>query len=113
MLRSADSSKELRKLYAGKSTLVNLLFRFFDPTQGVIRFDGHDLREVSSADLRNMMALVSQDVVLFDMTVAENIALGKPGATREEIETAARSAFIHACSFRKKWRKNRSGNYSI
>src|SRR6185369_13185967 len=80
---------------SGKSTLVNLLFRFFDPTQGVIRIDGHDLREVSSAELRKLMALVSQDVVLFDMTVAENIALGKPGATREEIEAAARGAFAH------------------
>lgn len=80
---------------SGKSTLVNLLFRFFDPTRGVIRIDGLELREVSSADLRKLMALVSQDVVLFDMTVAENIALGKLGATREEIEAAARGAFVH------------------
>ena len=80
---------------SGKSTLVNLLFRFFDPTQGAIRIDGHDLREVASVDLRKLMALVSQDVVLFDMTVAENIALGKAGATREEIEAAARGAFAH------------------
>ncbi|MBN2507526.1 MAG: ABC transporter ATP-binding protein [Verrucomicrobia bacterium] len=80
---------------SGKSTLVNLLFRFFDPTAGSIRIDGLDLREVACADLRRLMALVSQDVVLFDMTVAENIALGKPGATRAEIETAARAAFAH------------------
>ena len=80
---------------SGKSTLVNLLFRFFDPTQGTIRIDGLDLREVSSADLRKQMALVSQDIVLFDMTVAENIALGKTGATRAEIEAAARGAFVH------------------
>lgn len=80
---------------SGKSTMVNLLFRFFDPTQGVIRFDGHDLREVSSAELRSLMALVSQDIVLFDLTVAENIGLGRPGATRAEIEAAARAAFIH------------------
>jgi len=80
---------------SGKSTLVNLLFRFFDPTQGTIRIDGLDLREIASADLRQLMALVSQDVVLFDLTVAENIALGKTGATRAEIESAARAAFAH------------------
>jgi subfamily B ATP-binding cassette protein MsbA len=80
---------------SGKSTLVNLLFRFFDPTQGAIRIDGHDLREIACADLRRLMALVSQEVVLFDMTIAENIGLGKLGATREEIEAAARAAFVH------------------
>jgi len=80
---------------SGKSTLVNLLFRFFDPTAGTIRIDGLDLREVACADLRTLMALVSQDVVLFDMTVAENIALGKSGATRAEIEAAAKAAFAH------------------
>jgi subfamily B ATP-binding cassette protein MsbA len=80
---------------SGKSTLVNLLFRFFDPTAGAIRIDGLDLREIACADLRRLMALVSQDVVLFDMTVAENIALGKKGATRAEIEAAARAAFAH------------------
>ena len=80
---------------SGKSTLVNLLFRFFDPTGGAIRIDGLDLREIACADLRQQMALVSQDVVLFDMTVAENIALGKAGATRAEIEAAAKAAFAH------------------
>jgi len=80
---------------SGKSTLVNLLFRFFDPVQGVIRIDGVDLRQIANADLRQLMALVSQDIVLFDMTVAENIALGREGATREQIEAAARAAFVH------------------
>jgi subfamily B ATP-binding cassette protein MsbA len=80
---------------SGKSTLVNLLFRFFDPTEGAIRIDGLDLREIASADLRQWMALVSQDVVLFDLTVAENIALGKPGATRADIAAAAQAAFAH------------------
>jgi subfamily B ATP-binding cassette protein MsbA len=54
-----------------------------------------DLREAANADLRKLMALVSQDAVLFDMTVAENIALGRAGATREEIEAAAKAAFVH------------------
>jgi ABC-type multidrug transport system fused ATPase/permease subunit len=57
--------------------------------------DGLDLREVSMRDLRQQMAMVSQEVVLFDATVAVNIAKGKPGATREEIEAAARAAFAH------------------
>jgi ATP-binding cassette, subfamily B, bacterial MsbA len=80
---------------SGKSTLVNLLFRFYDPTQGTITLDGVNVREVSLADLRAQMALVSQEIVLFDMTVAENIACGKPDATRAEIEAAARAAYAH------------------
>jgi subfamily B ATP-binding cassette protein MsbA len=80
---------------SGKSTLINLLFRFYDPTSGVIRCDGHDLRAVSMRDLRQQMALVSQEVVLFDESVAENIARGKAGATRAEIESAAKAAFAH------------------
>jgi subfamily B ATP-binding cassette protein MsbA len=80
---------------SGKSTLVNLLFRFYDPTAGAIRIDGIDLREASSKDLRQQMALVSQEIVLFDKTVAENIECGKPGATRAEIEAAARAAHAH------------------
>ncbi len=80
---------------SGKSTLVNLLFRFYDPTSGAIRIDGKDLRELSLHDLRERMALVSQEVVLFDMTVAENIGCGRPGATRAEIEAAAKAAFAH------------------
>jgi subfamily B ATP-binding cassette protein MsbA len=80
---------------SGKSTLVNLLFRFYDPTGGAIRIDGVDLRDASSHDFRQLMALVSQEVVLFNQSVADNIACGKLGATREEVETAARNAFAH------------------
>ncbi len=80
---------------SGKSTLVNLLFRFYDPTAGSIQIDGHDLRTLALHELRERMALVSQEVVLFDMSVAENIGCGRPGATREEIEAAARAAFAH------------------
>lgn len=80
---------------AGKSTLVNLLFRFYDPTQGSIKIDGIDLRDLRTVDLRSQMALVSQEVFVFDQTVAENIACGKPGATRQEVETAARAAYAH------------------
>jgi subfamily B ATP-binding cassette protein MsbA len=80
---------------SGKSTLINLLFRFYDPQEGRILIDGQDIREITTADLRGQMALVSQEIVLFDQTVAENIACGKPGATREEIEAAAKAAFAH------------------
>lgn len=79
----------------GKTTVVNLLFRFYDPTSGAIRIDGLDLREISMRDLREQMALVSQDVTIFDETVRENIACGRPGATDDEIEEAARAAFAH------------------
>jgi subfamily B ATP-binding cassette protein MsbA len=82
---------------SGKSTLVNLFFRFYDPTQGQISIDGIDLREMSLADVKNLIALVSQDIVVFDQTAAENIGCGKPGATRGEIEAAARHA--HADEF--------------
>jgi subfamily B ATP-binding cassette protein MsbA len=80
---------------SGKSTLVNLLFRFYDPTQGVIRIDGHDLRDVALADLSQLMALVSQEIVVFDLSVAENVACGRTGATRAEIEAAAMAANAH------------------
>lgn len=80
---------------SGKSSLINLIPRFYDPTRGRILWDGRDLRDVSTADLRNQIALVSQDVVLFDASVAENIALGRDGATQVEIENAARQAFAH------------------
>ncbi len=80
---------------SGKSTLVNLIFRFYDPTSGVIRLDGINLRDIRSGDLHEVMALVSQEVVVFDLTVAENIACGRPGATRAEVEAAAKAAFAH------------------
>lgn len=80
---------------SGKSTLLNLLFRFYDPTRGRVTIDGRDLRTLQTSSLRDQMALVSQEVVLFDQSVAENIAYGKQGATREEIEAAAKAAFAH------------------
>ncbi len=80
---------------SGKTTVLNLLYRFYDPTSGALKIDGLDLREVSTRELRAQMALVSQDTVLFDDTVAGNIAAGRPGATRAEIEAAARAAFAH------------------
>ncbi len=80
---------------SGKTTILNLLYRFYDVTGGAVKIDGLDVREAGTHDLRAQMALVSQDTVLFDDTVAGNIAAGKAGATREEIEAAARAAFAH------------------
>ena len=80
---------------SGKSTLINLLFRFYDPTSGSITVDGLDIREISATALRAQLALVSQEVVLFDASVAENIACGRPGATQAEVEAAAKAAFAH------------------
>ncbi len=80
---------------AGKTTLVSLLTRFYDPTQGSIMLDGIDLRDYKLADLRNQFAIVLQDPVLFSTTIAENIAYGRPDARPEEIMEAARMANIH------------------
>ncbi|MBA4146972.1 MAG: ABC transporter ATP-binding protein [Verrucomicrobia bacterium] len=80
---------------SGKSTLVNLIFRFYDPTEGRITIDGNDLRDLSLFDVRQQMALVSQDIVIFDQTVADNITCGREGATREEVEAAAKAASAH------------------
>jgi subfamily B ATP-binding cassette protein MsbA len=80
---------------AGKTTLVNLLPRFYDVSGGAIRIDGHDIRDVTIASLRAQIGIVTQETVLFDDTIAANIAYGRPGATRPEIEAAARAAHAH------------------
>ena len=76
----------------GKSTLVNLIPRFHDPASGRILLDGRDLRDLRLAELRGAIALVSQEPVLFDDSVRENIRLGRPGATDAQVEEAARLA---------------------
>jgi ATP-binding cassette subfamily B protein/subfamily B ATP-binding cassette protein MsbA len=80
---------------AGKTTLVNLIPRFLDAGEGRVLIDGRDVRDVSLASLRRHIALVPQDSFLFPFSVAENIAYGKPEATRAEIEAAARAANAH------------------
>ena len=75
---------------AGKSTLAKLVARFYDPTRGVVRVDGHDLRDVAASSLRARMGIVPQEGFLFSGTIGENIAFGRPDATREEIAAAAR-----------------------
>ncbi len=80
---------------AGKSTVMNLILRFYDPTEGRVTIDGTDIREATLSSLRGAIALVSQDVTLFDDTIGANIAYGRPGATQAEIEAAARDAAAH------------------
>jgi subfamily B ATP-binding cassette protein MsbA len=80
---------------SGKTTLSNLLLRFYDPTRGAIRIGGVDIREVTTRDLRSQMAVVTQEIILFNDTVSRNIELGRPGATKEEIIAAARHANAH------------------
>jgi ABC-type multidrug transport system fused ATPase/permease subunit len=76
---------------AGKSTLVKLLARFYDPTDGEIRIDGHDLRDVQVRSLRRQLGIVPQEGFLFAASIRENIAFGRPGATLEQVQTAARA----------------------
>ena len=80
---------------AGKTTLINLLMRFYDPQSGVIRVDGQEISGLTRSSLRLAWSMVLQDTWLFYGTIAENIAYGRPGATREEIVAAARAAHIH------------------
>ncbi len=80
---------------AGKSTITKLLLRFYDPDAGTVRIDGHDLRDVTLHSLRENVALLLQETLVFDGTVRENIAYGRPGATEEEILAAAKAADAH------------------
>jgi ATP-binding cassette subfamily B protein len=80
---------------AGKSTLISLLLRLYDPSCGRLLIDGRDARDYRLAELRGQMSMVPQEVLLFGGSIAENIAYGKPGASAEEIEQAARQANAH------------------
>ncbi|GIG38408.1 ABC transporter ATP-binding protein [Cellulomonas phragmiteti] len=80
---------------AGKSTVAKLLARFYDPRSGAVRLDGVDLRDADPGDLRTAMVMVTQEAYLFSGSVAANIALGRPSATRQEIEQAARAVGVH------------------
>jgi ATP-binding cassette, subfamily B, bacterial len=80
---------------AGKTTLMNLLTRFYDPHSGRVLLDGVDLRDYRLADLRNQFAIVLQEPVLFSASIAENIGYGRAGATQDEIVAAARAADAH------------------
>ncbi len=85
----------LGKTGSGKSTIVNMIPRFFDPTSGQVTVDGYDIHSVTLASLRSQIGIVLQETTLFAATIRENIAFGKPGATEEEIVEAARAAQAH------------------
>src|SRR5688500_4063967 len=80
---------------AGKSTLAKLVARFYDPSAGRVLVDGHDLRHVAASSLRSQMGVVPQEAFLFSGTIADNIAFGRAGATREEVEEVARAVGAH------------------
>jgi ATP-binding cassette subfamily B protein len=80
---------------SGKSTVLNLIIRFYDPTEGKVVFDGHDLRQVTHDSLLSHLGVVFQESFLFNITIRENIRLGRPEATEQEIEKAAKVAEIH------------------
>ncbi|MCQ3936690.1 MAG: ABC transporter ATP-binding protein [Chloroflexi bacterium] len=80
---------------SGKTTIINLLPRFYDPSEGKITIDGYDLRDVTLDSLRSQIGIVLQETTLFSGTIRENIAFGKPDATQQEIEAAAKAAAAH------------------
>lgn len=80
---------------AGKTTILQLLMRFYDPQSGAVRFDGTDLRDMARADFRRAIAMVPQDPVIFAASARENIRFGRPDATDAEVEAAARAAAAH------------------
>jgi ATP-binding cassette subfamily B protein len=80
---------------AGKTTAIYLVPRFYDPVGGAIRIDGHDLRDVTQESLTRQMGMVTQETFLFHATIRENLLYARPDATPEELEAAARAAYIH------------------
>lgn len=102
VLKNINLHIEKGKIYAlvgpsgsGKSTLAELILRFYDPTEGRILLDGHDLRDMRTADLRNLMAVVTQEPILFNDTIYNNIAFGQKDVTEEQVIAAAKAANAH------------------
>lgn len=93
--KSGETIALLGATGSGKTSIINLLPRFYDPVEGAITIDGHDLRDVTLDSLRSQIGIVLQETTLFSGTIRENIAFGKPDATLEEVQAAARSAAAH------------------
>jgi ABC-type multidrug transport system fused ATPase/permease subunit len=94
-VRSGEKVAIVGAAGSGKSTLINLILRFYDVKEGSIKIDGEDVRDVTIRSLRDNIAFVSQDVVLFDDTIKNNILMGKPGASDDEAIEAAKYAAAH------------------
>ena len=95
MLSPGDTVALVGRSGAGKTTCANMLMRFWDPGSGGISLDGHDLREFTLDTLRQQFAFVSQDTYLFNASIKENLRLGRPDASDQEIKEAARQANVH------------------
>ncbi|MBM4427532.1 MAG: ABC transporter ATP-binding protein [Chloroflexi bacterium] len=93
--KSGETIALLGATGSGKTSIINLLPRFYDPVEGSITIDGHDLRDVTLDSLRSQIGIVLQETTLFSGTIRENIAFGKPDATLEEVQAAAKSAAAH------------------
>ena len=93
--KSGETVALLGATGSGKTTIINLLPRFYDPTQGRITIDGHDLRDVTLDSLRSQIGIVLQETTLFSGTIRDNIAFGKTDATDEEVQAAAKAAAAH------------------
>ena len=93
--KSGETIALLGATGSGKTTIINLLPRFYDPTEGRITIDGHDLRDVTLESLRSQIGIVLQETTLFSGSIRDNIAFGKPDASQEEIEAAAQAAQAH------------------
>lgn len=93
--KAGESIALLGATGSGKTSIINLLPRFYDPTEGQITIDGHDLRDVTLESLRSQIGIVLQETTLFSGSIRDNIAFGKPDATQEQIEAAAKAAQAH------------------
>jgi ATP-binding cassette subfamily B multidrug efflux pump len=93
--KSGETIALLGATGSGKTSIINLLPRFYDPSEGSITIDGHDLRDITLDSLRSQIGIVLQETTLFSGSIRDNIAFGKPEATLEEIQSAAKSAAAH------------------
>ena len=93
--KSGETIALLGATGSGKTSIINLLPRFYDPSEGSITIDGHDLRDITLDSLRSQIGIVLQETTLFSGTIRDNIAFGKPDATLEEVQAAAKSAAAH------------------